>query len=197
MSFETSGADYLRRLKQGEEQQPRAYVEPAPAPVPAEGEQERRKHVRYKCVGSAAFCVQGSNVRTWGTFTDLSVSGCYVELKATFPLGAVIDLELELNGIRAQIRGEVRISYPFLGMGVAFRDMTVENRMQIQAMLDTLSTVAPQAPVAAAEPGVHPMSMPIILNPAPALQALADFFEGHTLLSKEEFVRLLRKSQGF
>ena len=38
--------------------------------------------------------------------------------------------------------------------------------------------------------------MPIILNPAAALQALADFFEGHTLLSKDEFIRLLRKSQG-
>jgi hypothetical protein len=32
-----------------------------------------------------------STVRTWGTFTDLSVGGCYVELKATFPVGAIID----------------------------------------------------------------------------------------------------------
>jgi hypothetical protein len=38
--------------------------------------------------------------------------------------------------------------------------------------------------------------MPIILNPAAALQALTDFFDGHTLLSKDEFIRLLRKSQG-
>ena len=46
------------------------------------------------------------------------------------------------------------------------------------------------------ETAVHPASMPIILNPAAALQALADFFEGQTLLSKDEFIRLLRKSQG-
>src|SRR5215470_13537823 len=140
MSFETSGADYLRRLKQDENQQSRAYIEPAPAPAPADTEQaqpERRRNPRYKCEGSAAFRVRGSTVRTWGTFTDLSVSGCYVELKATFPVGAAID---------------------------------------------------PQ-------PEIHPLSMPIILNPGAALQALADFFEGHTPLSKDEFLRL-RKSQG-
>lgn len=55
-----------------------------------------------------------------------------VELKATFPLGAIIDLELELNGMRTQVSGVVRISYPFPGMGVAFRDMTKENRVQIE-----------------------------------------------------------------
>lgn len=97
--------------------------------TPSKRTPERRRNPRYKCEGSATFGVPGSTVRTWGTFTDLSVSGCYVELKATFPLGAIIDLELELNGVRTQVSGEVRISYPFLGMGGAFRDMTKENRL--------------------------------------------------------------------
>jgi hypothetical protein len=110
MSFETSGADYLRRLKRDQEQQPQTYVEAAPAPAPAEPEkQERRRNPRYKCEGSATFRVRGGNMRSWGTFTDLSISGCYVELKATFPLGALLDLELELNGVRAQVKGEVRV----------------------------------------------------------------------------------------
>jgi PilZ domain len=72
-----------------------------------------------------------------GTFTDLSISGCYVELKATFPAGTLLDLELELNGVRAQVKGEVRVSYPFLRMGVAFRQMTPEHQMQIEAMIET------------------------------------------------------------
>ncbi|HZT00462.1 MAG TPA: PilZ domain-containing protein [Terriglobales bacterium] len=198
MSMENSGADYPRRLKRDQEQQPQTYVEPAATPVPADSDpQERRRNPRYKCEGSATFRVEGTNVRTWGTFTDLSCSGCYVELKATFPAGAIIDLELELNGVRAQVKGEVRVSYPFLGMGVAFRDLTTENRMQIQAMIDSILP-APLRRSVGTEPetAVHPASMPIILNPAAALQALADFFEGHTLLSKDEFIRLLRKSQG-
>jgi len=159
--------------------------------------QERRRNLRYKCEGSATFRLEGTNVRSWGTFTDLSCSGCYIDLKATFPAGAIIDLELALKGVRAQIKGEVRVSYPFLGMGVAFRDMTTENRLQIQAMIDSiLPAPLKRSVVAEPETDVRPASMPIILNPAAALQALADFFEGQTLLSKVDFIRLLRKSQG-
>jgi hypothetical protein len=197
MSFETSGAGYLRRLKRDQEQQPQAYVEAAPAPAPAEPEkQERRRNPRYKCEGSATLRVQGVNMRSWGTFTDLSISGCYVELKATFPMGALLDLELELNGVRAQVKGEVRVSYPFLGMGVASRELTAEHHMQIEAMIETLRPAPLKAPEPVPDNSIHPASMPIILNAASALQALAEFFEGHTVMSQVEFIRLLRKSQG-
>jgi hypothetical protein len=43
---------------------------------------------------------------------------------------------------------------------------------------------------------VTPLALPIIINPAAALQVLAEFFETHPNLTKEDFVRLLRKSQG-
>jgi hypothetical protein len=197
MSFESSGADYLRRLKQ-DQGQARPFPESPPEPAaPEETPGERRKNTRYKCEGSATFRVQGTDVRTWGTFTDLSIGGCYIELKATFPVGAIVDLELELNGVRAQVKGEVRVSYPFLGMGVAFRDMTVENRQQIDAMIDTVRpSIRRSPPPLQAEPVSHAGSMPIIVNAAAALQVLAEFFEVHGQLSKEEFVRLLRKSQG-
>ncbi|HST09706.1 MAG TPA: PilZ domain-containing protein [Terriglobales bacterium] len=198
MSFETSGADYLRRLKQ-DLGQVRPFPESTPEPTAPEtaGPGERRRNPRYKCEGSATFRVQGTNVRTWGTFTDLSISGCYIELKATFPVGAIVDLELELNSVRAEVKGEVRVSYPFLGMGVAFRDVTVESRQQIDAMIDTVRPSIPKAQPAIADEAVaHTSSMPIIVNAPAALQVLAEFFEIHVQLSKEEFVRLLRKSQG-
>jgi hypothetical protein len=195
MSFESSGADYLRRLKQ-DQGQARPFPESPPEPdAPEEAPGERRKNPRYKCEGSATFRVQGTDVRTWGTFTDLSIGGCYIELKATFPVGAIVDLELELNGVRAQVKGEVRVSYPFLGMGVAFRDMTVESRQQVDAMIDTVRPSIRRTPPPEAEPVSHADSMPIV-NAAAALQVLAEFFEVHVQLSKEEFVRLLRKSQG-
>ena len=197
MSFENSGAEYLRRLKKDQEQLP-AYLEPVPEPVhdQSAGTPERRQNPRYKCEGSATFRVQGNNVRSWGTFTDLSAGGCYIELKATFPVGARIDLELELNGIRAQVTGEVQVSYPFLGMGVAFRELTSENRLHLQEMIDSVRpTIARPRPATVEETPVS-ASLPIILNPGAALQALADFFETHATLSKEEFIRVLRKSQG-
>ena len=195
MSMENSGADYLRRLKQSLEQQPRTYAEPASALAPADSEPpERRRNPRYKCEGSATFRVPDGNVRSLGTFTDLSISGCYVELKATFPVGE--KLELELNGVRVHLKGEVRVSYPFLGMGVAFREMTTEQHMLVEAMIDSVRPAPLRATQSLPDNPVHPVSMPIILSPAAALQALADFFDGHALLSKDEFIRLLRKSQG-
>jgi hypothetical protein len=40
--------------------------------------------------------------------------------------------------------GEVRISYPFLGRGGSFRDMTKKNRLQIEAMIDTIHAAVDQ-----------------------------------------------------
>jgi hypothetical protein len=39
-------------------------------------------------------------------------------------------------------------------------------------------------------------AMPVVLDPAAALRALTEFFETRGLLTKEEFVRELRRSQG-
>ena len=202
MGSENSGADYLRRLKRDLEH-PSGFPDPetrAPEESPTATGGERRQSPRYKCSGSAQFRVEGSDVHTWGTLTDISHHGCYVELMATFPVGANVDLELELNGIRAHVKGEVRVSYPCLGMGIAFREISDENRVRLLQILrslvpgDTLGTAAvSEAPPASPS---APASLPIIVNAPAALQALADFFETHALLTKEEFFRVLRKSQG-
>ena len=101
---EQSGADYLRRLKADTE---RPVMSPfqAPAPTSVEADRpaasqnapERRRSPRYKCEGSAELGVGGTDVRTWGTLTDLSIHGCYIEMTATFPVGAMVDLVLEIE----------------------------------------------------------------------------------------------------
>jgi len=117
---------------------------------------------------------------------------------ATFPVGANVDLDLELNGIRADVKGEVRVSYPCLGIGIAFREISDENRVRLLEMLRSLSPVDhPGTPAVSEAPSLSTSaSLPIIVNAGAALQALADFFETRAQLTKEEFVRILRKSQG-
>lgn len=201
MGSENSGADYLRRLKRDLEH-PSGFSEPethAPVESATMAGGERRHSPRYKCAGSAQFRVEGSDVRTWGTLTDISQHGCYVELMATFPVGAIVNLELELNGIRARVKGEVRVSYPCLGIGIAFREISDENRVRLLEMLRSVTTGNPVPAVISEAPPASastPASLPIIVNAAAALQALADFFETHVHLTKEEFVQILRKSQG-
>ena len=84
----------------------------------------KRQARRYKCEGSVEMRTEGCDVRTWATFTDISLYGCYIEAQATFPAGTVLNLKLEANGIRVETRGNVRVNYPYLGMGVAFVGMT-------------------------------------------------------------------------
>jgi hypothetical protein len=184
MSFENSGADYLRQL-QGNT--PR---EDPPA------SNERRKNPRYKCEGSAQFRVQGSDVSTWGTLTDISMGGCYVEMMATFPVGATVELVLELNGLRARVVGEIRVSYPCLGMGIAFRQVSDEDQVRLLEMLRALGGLAPKADATPGPVATGHSTLPIIVNAAAALQALAEYFETHNVLSHEDFVRVLRSSQG-
>jgi hypothetical protein len=192
-----SGAEYLRRLKQD------AMGPVAQPAVTASVEEihltnERRGNPRYKCEGSAEFRADESDVRTWGTFTDLSVSGCYIEMTATYPVGAIVNLALELNGMRAEVKGEVRVSYPFLGIGVAFREVSPQNQRQLQQMVRSLLPAshltiakAPLGPAAASPPN---LSLPVIVNAGAALQALVEFFENHVDLTREEFVRRVRQS---
>jgi hypothetical protein len=92
------------------------------------------------------------------------------------------------------------VSYPCLGIGIAFREISDKNRMRLLEMLRSLSPVDhPGTPAVSEAPSVStsaPASLPIIVNAAAALQALADFFETRAQLTKEEVVRILRKSQG-
>jgi len=118
-------------------------------------------------------------------------------MTARFPVGAMVDLRLELHGMQAQIRGEVRVSNPFLGIGIAFREMTDENRVRLQEMARSLLPSSRTA-VAKSAGGVGRFSdgpLPVIVNPAAALQSVVEFFEEHPAMSKDEFLQTIRKSQ--
>src|SRR5271169_7140093 len=47
---------------------------------------EKRRSPRYKCEGSAELREDDCDVRTWATFSDISLHGCYVEAQATYPV---------------------------------------------------------------------------------------------------------------
>ena len=59
----------------------------------------------------------------WGTLTDISLHGCYVEMNATFPVDTKVDLVLKSFGIRIHTPGRVRATYPSLGMGICFAEI--------------------------------------------------------------------------
>jgi len=159
---------------------------------------EKRRSPRYKCEGSAEMREEGCDVRTWASFTDVSVHGCYVEAQATYPVGTVLHMKLETNGLRLEATGNVRVSYPYLGMGVAFVELSEANRAQLRQMLSQISRPsAIMGPgIASSLPASGPLdAVPAIADPAAAMQALTEFFESRQMLMREDFLRILRKSQ--
>src|SRR5215472_7780549 len=191
------GVAYLRALKQATGSQSAAAPAPAPEPdkplgaPPAAGESEsfggaeKRRSPRYKCEVSAEVREDGCDVRTWATFTDVSLHGCYVEAQATYPAGTLLHMKMEVHRVRFETKGQVRVSYPYLGMGIAFEEMSAESVARLKQLLGGLSRpvviVGPGA--TAPHPTTGPMEgLPKINNPDTAVRALIEFFEMHQVL---------------
>ena len=205
------GSAYLKALRKSTSGQPgAAAAAPARESVyvtsvasPAQGGEtfegaEKRRSRRYKCEGSAEVREERCDVRTWATFTDVSLHGCYVEAQATYPAGTLLHMKLEVNGIRFETTGKVRISYPYLGMGIAFEDISDDNMVRLKQVLAGLSS--PSVFMGSQARMVNPATGPIevfppITNPEAAVAAIVGFFETGQVLMREEFVRLLKKTQ--
>ena len=158
----------------------------------------KRRSPRCKCEGSAQLREEGCDVRTWSTFTDISLNGCYVEAQATYPAGTLLHMKLEANCVRVETKGKVRISYPYLGMGIAFEEMSEENAAHLKQLLASLSRprVIMGPGVNSPHPSTGPMeSLTAITQPEAAVRALIEFFEIHQILMRDDFVKLLKKSQ--
>ncbi|MGA2345582.1 MAG: PilZ domain-containing protein [Candidatus Sulfotelmatobacter sp.] len=203
------GVAYLRALKQTGSPFSASAAAPAPAGTPASGPApagsgsqvkgaEKRRSPRYHCEGSVQIREEGCDVHTWASFTDISLHGCYVEAQATYPVGAILHMKLDANGERVETKGSVRVSYPYLGMGIAFTEMSAENRLRLRALLATVAkpflTMGPG--IASSLPAVAPLeALPPITDPVAALKALTEFFDSRQMLMREDFVRVVRKSQ--
>jgi hypothetical protein len=201
-----AGAAYLAALKQSTRPQAggtaAAHAPEVPRPpethtVPP-GSADKRKSPRYPCQGSAHIREIETGVAIWTTFTDISLHGCYVEATTTYPIGVMLALKLEANGFRVEATGEVRVAYPNLGMGISFNKMSDEDRERLRELVRSISrpSVILGGLVATRAPSTAPAeTFPGVANPAATLQAMSNFFEDRHMMGREEFLRILRKSQ--
>jgi len=191
--------DYLRALRRNNEgdsapSAPPAATAASPAldAVPV----NRRNSTRYKCEGSVEFYIEGSDVRTWGMVSDVSRSGCYVELHSTSPVDTPLNMRLDVGGFRVRLKGAVRTSYPSLGMGIAFTEVDEANTVQLDGLLLHLSggvLSTGRGPSSQQTPGSAGLLM--VTNPTAALNAIAIFFHSHRAMSREEYEELIMESQ--
>jgi PilZ domain len=161
------------------------------------GVEKRRSH-RYNCAGNAELREERRDVRTWATFQDVSLHGCYLEVQATYSVGTILQMKLDANGVQVETKGVVRVNYPYLGMGIAFREMSESSVARLRELLSKISrrTVGtpPGMPSSLAS-GATLGLLAQIADPTSALRALAQFFENRQPLMRDDFLCILRKSQ--
>ena len=122
--------------------------------------------------------------------------GCYVESAAPYAVGTLLDLRLEANSFRIEAIGEVRVTYPGLGMGISFTAIADEDRERLRKLVRSISppSVILGSRIATPPVPVMQLNTTSVKNPTAALQAMVKFFEGRHMMGREEFLQILRKS---
>ena len=191
--------DYLRRLKG-------AAVEAAPADAVARGGggapaaansnawKERRQSPRLRCSGSAEFRAEGNDARMWGTVTDVSLHGCYVEMNTTFPVDTKVGLVLKSFGIRIEAPGTVRASYPFLGMGICFAEIEPAQQIQLKKLLAALAGRSAVSNGMSADENNLKDSL-ASADPKSFLDGIVEFFQKNQTLSRDEFHQITKRAR--
>ena len=211
MAENDEGMAYITALKQSSNPEAATAAAPArdssatPPAATANGNQqeqfkgsEKRRSPRFNCEGSARIVESGCQVATFANFTDISMHGCYVEAQATYPVGTALDMVLESKNMKIDTKGTVKVNYPYLGMGIAFVDMSEENKARLKELLGSIShrTIIMGAGIASALPARDLLKdVSSIADAAAAIQALVSFFEDRQMLMRDDFLRIVKKSQ--
>ncbi len=154
---------------------------------------EKRRRPRYKCEGSVVFRTLGIDMRTWATFTDISLGGCYVELAATFPVRTHVNMALDVKGVKVEVKGIVRTSYPLVGMGIEFTEIAERERLGLEEVLRRLEG-NPDLPNKLGLLVSPATAFPLLIaDPAAALNAVASFFQDNQALTREQFTELIQE----
>ena len=99
---------------------------------------ERRKHPRFTVSVPVEVHAEGSDTPIRCTTSDLSLGGCYIESMYPFPVGATLDLKLQLQGTLI-IQAKVVTSYPQVGNGMQFVKILPEDQAELSAFLDAVA----------------------------------------------------------
>jgi len=128
-------------------------VTPAAQPARKKRADEKRGHDRYECSGAAAVRSQGSRFPVNGMIKDISEGGIYIELTSPLPVNAPVVIKASVDGVVLECEGVVCTSYPMVGMGVRFQNLSRESQERLAKILEKSGHKPAEAapgPVAAA-----------------------------------------------
>lgn len=112
---------------------------------------ERRTAQRFALVATAEVVDEVSGTRLNGRVSDLSLSGCYMDVMTPFAEGSAIQLRIKYNSQTVELSGKVRFSHAGLGMGIAFESLAPV-QMEVLGSWIAMLTSGRQAPIELSAP---------------------------------------------
>jgi len=160
----------------------------------AEGRKdERRQHPRYVCRGDAEFYVQDAKRPERGRFGDLSRGGCFLETLLPIAVDTKVSVVLLIAQRRICAEGVVRSWLPNFGVGVQFARFEPEDLQRLEEVLAALEKGGPANVVASTPPPPAASVSVMAADPQRALETVKGWFGEHDLMSRQEFLALLKK----
>lgn len=115
---------------------PQKETEPPAAGRPAT---EKRWHTRFECSGGAS--VRAANSEGFpvhGQVKDIAQGGVYVETTTPLPTNTEVFVKMNVEDIQIEAQGVVRTSYPMVGMGISFQNITIENQKRVDRIIQSI-----------------------------------------------------------
>jgi hypothetical protein len=100
---------------------------------------ERRVHPRYSLSADAEIVESKSRTKMSARVSDLSRSGCYVEMMSPFPLGSQLKMRIMKNKTPFLAQATVAYATEGMGMGVKFKELEPEQILILEKWLSELS----------------------------------------------------------
>jgi hypothetical protein len=105
-------------------------------------QKERRKYPRTKTTIPIEFKPEGAAVASHAETADLSLSGCYVEMSFTLPVGSNLDVVLWVEDSRLATKAVVVTHHPQFGNGIKFLDMPKEDQDRLDHFLKSCESAS-------------------------------------------------------
>lgn len=101
---------------------------------------ERRERERFAFSAEAEVIEEKTGTRLCGRTSDLGEQGCYVDAVNPYPLGTSVHVRIHKGKKQLEAQGRVLYSHPGLGMGIAFTEITREQRSVLEEWMLALNS---------------------------------------------------------
>lgn len=106
----------------------------------------RRKHLRYHCTGGVELRRSEGTPAVFGSLSDISLEGCYVETVATLPAGNEILFLLRVRDTMIRGRALVKTSNHAVGVGLEFLHLSTEDQQKLEFLVGALAGIQDMRP---------------------------------------------------